>query len=201
MLSASSPATRKPAPVSQTGSTIAAANRKPASGVAMKFWMVISADCIRPFARSSCPRSTSAGTTVVVALSNTVSPSPKASTQTYSDQMVSPPVAISSATTAATAKRSEFATAIAMRRSTRSSRTPAGMPKNSHGRKVTALSPAMRAGSRVSVVAISGTAVRPMPSARLLAIAAVHSREKPAPSGARAAEGISGPPARPAGRR
>ncbi len=80
MARASSPAMRKPLPVSQIGRPIATAKRKPAIGVAMKFCTTISADCMRPFARSSWSRVTRLGTTVVVALSKTVSPIPNSST-------------------------------------------------------------------------------------------------------------------------
>ena len=70
-----------------------------------------------------------------------------------------------------------------MRRSNRSTIMPAGSPKTSQGRKASAPMTEMASGSRVSVVAMSGTAVRPSPSARLLNAAAVHSLPKSRPSG------------------
>src|SRR5690606_19683955 len=72
---------------------------------------------------------------------------------------------------------------------------------SSQGRNASARSTAIAIGSRVSVVAISGTAVRPTPSARLLKAAAVQSLPKARPSGARREPSCTadGPPSRTGG--
>ena len=70
------------------------------------------------------------------------------------------------ASTAAATARIAFAADIAWRRSTRSTRAPLASANSSQGRKAKETRPEMSTGLRVYVAASSGSAVRPMPSAR-----------------------------------
>jgi hypothetical protein len=136
---------------------------------------------MRPLAFSRPATGTVAGITAFVAVSKTVSPIPHTMMQAYSSQIVSTPVLIDTAMTRAIATRTPFAAPMASRRSTRSTSMPAGKPNSSHGTNDIAETSAIRSGSRLSVVAIKGTAVRPSPSARLLAIDADQIRPKAGP--------------------
>ena len=61
-----------------------------------------------------------------------------------------------------------------MRRSTRSASAPAKSTKTSQGRRPAIETPAISAGDAVRVNAISGSATKKMPSARLAAAEDVH---------------------------
>ena len=170
-----------PTPSTHSGSASEIAKSTPAMGVAMKLSIVTCAVCIQPLARSSWERFTTPGMTAFVALSKSVSPRPKTSVPANSAQMSIRPVTVRTARTSATPPRMALAIAITIRRSNRSTIMPAGSPNTSHGTKARAAITEMTRGSFVSVVAISGTAIRPMPSARLLKAAAVQSLPKSRP--------------------
>lgn len=62
--------------------------------------------------------------------------------------------------------RTRSARTISNRRSARSVQTPAGRANTSHGRRCAVATPAIRIGSRVSIVASQGNATNPTPSAK-----------------------------------
>lgn len=118
----------------------------------------------RPFASSSRSPGTSAGTSEVDAFANSVSAEPRRKAAAYSAG--SPTASTSTATaSAATAAARVASTAImTVRRSSRSTSTPAGIPKMSQGTAKAKVSAATAVGSRVSVAARSGKAASAMPS-------------------------------------
>jgi hypothetical protein len=74
-----------------------------------------------------------------------------------------------------TAKRAASTVHITRRRSQRSARAPLTRPSSSHGSQPAAKTTETCSGSRVSVAASSGIAVRKTPSPRLEMAVAVHS--------------------------
>jgi hypothetical protein len=73
--------------------------------------------------------------------------------------------------------RARWATAIAVRRSVRSIRTPPNGPTNSSGANVATVSSAIWRTSAVTLLARRGSATRRMPSPRLVAVDALHSSQ------------------------
>lgn len=170
---------RNVAALRPNGSAAPTTNSHAPSGGAPRLLPTICTAIRRALARGSLSAETTDGSSVIDALSASISPMPRQKNAAYTTAMPTASRHTITASAPTTTARSRLTTTMRRRRSSRSTYAPPMSENNSHGSCWMNTAPATSAGSSVSDATSSGPAASATPSPTLDTALAAHSFANP----------------------